>query len=63
MLLKLAEKHTQNQDRLNRDGTLFFSFFLFLLFFYPGGCVMFTCVLGRLFASTVLSVPEPFGGR
>ena len=28
MLLKLAEKHTQNQDRLNRDGTLFFFFFL-----------------------------------
>ena len=36
MLLKLAEKHTQNQDRSNRDGTLFFSFF-FLLFFLPRG--------------------------
>ena len=42
MLLKLAEKHTQNQDRLNLDGT-FFSFS-----FYPGWMrLMFTCVLGR----------------
>ena len=24
---------------------------------------MFTCALGRYVASTVLSVPEPFGGR
>ena len=35
MLLKLAEKHTQNQDRLNRDATLFFSLFFF--FFLPRG--------------------------
>ena len=33
-------------------------------FFYPGWMrLMFTCVFGRWVASTVLSVPEPFGGR
>ena len=33
-------------------------------FFYPGWMLlMFTCVLGREVASTVLSVPKPFGGH
>ena len=36
---------------------------LFFLF-YPGWMrLMFTCVLGRLVVSTVLSVPKPFGAR
>ena len=34
------------------------------LFFHPGWMrVMFTCVLWRSVASTVILVPEPFGGR
>ena len=42
-------------SRSNRDGTLFF---------YPGWMrLMFTCVLWRCGASTVILVPEPFGGR
>ena len=37
---------------------------LFSSSFLPGvDAFMFTCVLGRQVASTVLSVPEPFGGR
>ena len=40
------------QNRLNRgDGTLYI-----YLFFYPG--LMFTCVLGRYVASTVILVPK-----
>ena len=36
-------QHKQNHNRLNRDGTLFFSFS-----FYPGWMrLVFTCVLGR----------------
>ena len=36
----------------------------FFLFFYPGWmCLMFTWVLGRYVASTVLLAPKPFGGR
>ena len=35
-----------------------------LFFFYPGWMrLMFTCMLGRWVVFTVLSVPEPFGGR
>ena len=59
----------RHQKSLNRDGSPVLSFFLFFFFFfffflYPGRSrLMFTCVLGRDVATTVSSVPKPFGGR
>ena len=48
--------HRWNQNRLNRDGTS--------SFFNPRRTrLVFTCVLWRYVASTVVLVPEPFGGR